>query len=1218
MNQAACFSTEELRRYLLGELPESASDAVAHHIDSCSDCESTISLLDRESDTLVQSLRTPVDQPEPASAYRQAVKSAKSKWRDAASESGIEGVSDAPKLRDYELLEPLARGGMGTVYRARHTRLNRQVALKVLPGRWLRNPAAVARFEREMQAVGSLNHPSIVQATDGGEVDGVHFLVMELVDGFDGGTLASLLGPLPTADACEIARQVAEGMAYVHQQGIIHRDLKPSNLMITRRGDVKVLDLGLARLVDEQLAGDELTTIGQLMGTLDYMSPEQLENSHDVDQCADLYSLGATLYKLLTGDSPHASDLSEPFLSKLRRIASEPAAPLKQRRDDAPDELCELVDGLLARRVEDRPVSMESVAEMLKPFTVSSDLVRRTKEAAKIQKQRRNVIPMNSVDATAALHSDALPPPPAAVASRTRRLLSWAVALLLVISLGLGAVITLETTAGRLVIETASPNVEVRILKAGQVYRELTLSQKPKSLSLGAGEYRIEIISDADGLEIQNGQYTLKRGDTWLAKIVHREPSDQTAPVADSLADSMADASRSLSAGQPTYEGKTLPQWLSLLRTERSADQVDKACKALQKLGSEDDTATVDALLLAVKYHTGSSKPSGSVNTIWSSVQNVLAALDQTVVARAMAESLNDEGQANTPFILRYASDHASLLEPVETDGLVDQIQTIAATPLSSQRISALNAFKAIGSEETTERLLRSALDDAQVGVRLYAANRLIELDAHVAEVVSALREVVLSSDLRSRAQASWLLGEIGPEAKSAVPELVHCVEDQDLAVTLAGVYHTSDGTTSVKDAAIHALGEIGDESVAPLLIEEWNRRAFERRQVTKSELRELNDYGNSATYQPDWVAASIKRLIGRRPNVARRPDRTSVLVWSIDGRTLDIAYRNAFDDRHRRTTAGLSEIAEQLLPISQPFERESARAVIEKASRLPDDEALELEIRMIELLAQFDDPKSVLKSMYRRQSSYAALSIDEADQEFRTKTLQQYQALAIRMIQSQENWKATYAEFLIELLGDRYPGAATSFLDLIDDFAPDKQVEGVVKIFHLIRWLGVDRIADASTDLHRWVQVPVNRAAIRKHLSGDSNRAWLDLVVGIYCWGRDNDLADEIVDQRFAEDSINRFDLFNELITAMNDQPKLSELIIKLFRHPALAEAATEIKRGDQTTIRSLRAVYLSKLLTQIARQHRSTFVPMLRTLAESGVHGESEAAKQLLDQWK
>ncbi|MCB1212621.1 MAG: serine/threonine protein kinase, partial [Verrucomicrobiales bacterium] len=179
------------------------------------------------------------------------------------------------------------------------------------------DPTAVARFEREVRAVGKLDHPNIVRALDAGESDGLHFLVMEYVDGIDLSQLSRTHGQIAVADACEIIRQAAEGLHAAHRHGIVHRDIKPSNLMLTRataRSDglsessecvVKVLDLGLALLSDSHGEFDaNISASCRIMGTLHYMAPEQGLDSHRVDVRADVYSLGATLFKLLTGEPP--------------------------------------------------------------------------------------------------------------------------------------------------------------------------------------------------------------------------------------------------------------------------------------------------------------------------------------------------------------------------------------------------------------------------------------------------------------------------------------------------------------------------------------------------------------------------------------------------------------------------------------------------------------------------------------------------------------------------------------------------------------------------------------------------------------------------------------------------------------------------------------------------------------------------------------------------
>jgi len=195
---------------------------------------------------------------------------------------------------------------MGAVYLARHTKLDKQVAVKLLPTLPAKMPEFVARFEREMRAAGRLEHPSIVRTTDAGEQDGVHYLVMDAIDGLNLSRIAQAAGTISVADACEVARQAALGLAHAHEHGIVHRDIKPSNLILDGEGQVRILDFGLAQIGLRENGSAEITTVGQLMGTLDYMAPEQAERGGAVDYRADLYSLGATLFRLLSGRPPLA------------------------------------------------------------------------------------------------------------------------------------------------------------------------------------------------------------------------------------------------------------------------------------------------------------------------------------------------------------------------------------------------------------------------------------------------------------------------------------------------------------------------------------------------------------------------------------------------------------------------------------------------------------------------------------------------------------------------------------------------------------------------------------------------------------------------------------------------------------------------------------------------------------------------------------------------
>ncbi len=216
-------------------------------------------------------------------------------------------------IGNYVILDKLGVGGMGVVFKARHRRLGRIVALKILPPSFARDRTALARFRREVEAAGKLKHPNIVAALDADEDRGVHFLVMDYVEGRDLDRVVRQRGPLSVVEAIESLIQAARGLAAAHAEGIVHRDIKPSNLMLDTAGTVRVLDLGLARIVDAsnpfgQAAGGRLTESGMYMGTVDYMPPEQAEDSRRADHRADIYSLGCTLYYLLAGREPFPAE----------------------------------------------------------------------------------------------------------------------------------------------------------------------------------------------------------------------------------------------------------------------------------------------------------------------------------------------------------------------------------------------------------------------------------------------------------------------------------------------------------------------------------------------------------------------------------------------------------------------------------------------------------------------------------------------------------------------------------------------------------------------------------------------------------------------------------------------------------------------------------------------------------------------------------------------
>ena len=269
-------------------------------------------------------------------------------------------------IGQYDLVEPIGQGGMGVVWKASHRHLDQIVAIKLLPQESWTDPRAVRRFYREMRAGGRVVHPNVVRAMDAGEYDQRHVLVMEYVAGQTLSELLHRAGVLPVAIACEIIRQAATGLEAIHAAGMTHRDLKPSNLFVTTGGMVKILDLGLARLPHED-DEEELTASGILLGTMDYMPPEQSRDPRNVDARADLYSLGGTLYTLLNGSPPFAGR-KLPLESRLRTLREDAPAPLSSLRLYIPDEVSALVQQLLSKDPDDRIQTAASLVECLQPW----------------------------------------------------------------------------------------------------------------------------------------------------------------------------------------------------------------------------------------------------------------------------------------------------------------------------------------------------------------------------------------------------------------------------------------------------------------------------------------------------------------------------------------------------------------------------------------------------------------------------------------------------------------------------------------------------------------------------------------------------------------------------------------------------------------------------------------------------------------------------------
>jgi serine/threonine-protein kinase len=276
----------------------------------------------------------------------------------------LEGRGAYLWVGDYLLLEPLGEGGSGQVFKARHATMRRLAAVKLIRRDMVNGSRTMERFYREIEALGRLRHPNIIEAYGAGESGLVHFFAMEYLEGDDLKHYVTEKGPLPVEKACDCVRQAALGLQHAFENDLVHRDVKPSNLFLTNRGLIKVLDLGLVSMDGHD--GGTLTATGDVMGTPDFMAPEQAEDAHQVDIRADVYSLGATLYFLLTGRTP-LPDGS--IYKKLLWIQTREPDPIIGIRAEVPVGLADLVMRMMSKKPDGRPATPGEVANLLQPYT---------------------------------------------------------------------------------------------------------------------------------------------------------------------------------------------------------------------------------------------------------------------------------------------------------------------------------------------------------------------------------------------------------------------------------------------------------------------------------------------------------------------------------------------------------------------------------------------------------------------------------------------------------------------------------------------------------------------------------------------------------------------------------------------------------------------------------------------------------------------------------
>ena len=354
---------QTLRSYGLGKLDEASAEAVNTHLEQCPDCRARVA--EMSSDRFLDRVR---DAQKGSGQSRTGVMpagNAKKAPVPPPADTLPPGLVDHP---DYEIKKELGRGGMGVVYLAHNTLMDRDEVLKVMSRQIIEQPGVLDRFLREIRAVARLRHPNIVTAHHATRLGESLVFAMEYVEGLDLARLVEAKGPLPVAHACNFAYQAALGLQHAHEEGLVHRDIKPGNLMLARRANrpiVKVLDFGLAKATRETPLDKGLTNSDQMLGTPAFIAPEQIRDAQTAGIRADIYSLGCTLYYLLTGAAPFEGTN---LYATLQAHFSMDAQPLNLIRPEVPAELAALVARIMAKDLDRRFQTPREVADALTPF----------------------------------------------------------------------------------------------------------------------------------------------------------------------------------------------------------------------------------------------------------------------------------------------------------------------------------------------------------------------------------------------------------------------------------------------------------------------------------------------------------------------------------------------------------------------------------------------------------------------------------------------------------------------------------------------------------------------------------------------------------------------------------------------------------------------------------------------------------------------------------
>lgn len=548
---AKCPTSEHLRQWITCPIDDDQTQEILNHITTCQQCEGVVERLEAEHPPVMRALGELASDAEqiPAAELSRILASIDKlpDLRDGSNRK--ERPLPRKTIRSYELRALIGSGGMGDVFSAYHPELDRLVAIKLLPPHRHGSTKDIDRFRRERKALAGLDHPNIVRAIDAGEEEGIDFLVMELVDGVDANSLHQDGQTISVANACEIARQTAIGLQYIYEQGMIHRDIKPSNLIIDRNGVVRILDLGLARYSDSFASKPAMTETGQLMGSIDFMAPEQARDSRRVNILADIFSLGATCFKLLSGRTVLGDQLSA--MDKVVALSSGSTPDVSECVQHVPDAVCNILQKMLEWDATQRYQEPNDVALALEPYCENADL--RTLVQNTISSSYHATISISKIDTPVdgrwleespselvplpileEVEKESSTSPTGLSAFKTEEIVQrwekdqssladkkrpssnpfwkWSFVGSVATMVLLAVVITISTNGGEIRIECSDPNLEVEIVRNKTTAETWGVGQLAEYTWFRSGDYEVRIPGNADGrIELENNKFSLSR-----------------------------------------------------------------------------------------------------------------------------------------------------------------------------------------------------------------------------------------------------------------------------------------------------------------------------------------------------------------------------------------------------------------------------------------------------------------------------------------------------------------------------------------------------------------------------------------------------------------------------------------------------------------------------------------------------------------------------------